>query len=314
MSPFALLLVACSDFDLKAVEEDPTGRSSDTTATFDTATETAPTTPPDTCMGLGEAWDRGFLHIQTDGSAGSLLVESSATEDVCVDAWYIALSEESQDAAFGDPAYNTSAPYPEGTQTVPAADLLAFGYAAPSATAWWCVEETQYTQPWKEYSFTGAYVPDAVLGFMLAGNQDAIWGYQDQNPLLIVGRGRNHLEATDGESVTVSFNARNLGSRPGSGTLWETVPAGFTATDFSSVPDAERANSDGSTSYGFDISVDARRQGTNTSYSESAFTYTLTMPERCPYRTVAPEVMAEWSDRDGVAQVSMGNPLVVYCD
>ena len=56
---------------------------------------------PTGCVGLPEAYDRGWVAFSYGGAG--LTIESIADESVCIEGWYLLVSEESQDSGFGDP-------------------------------------------------------------------------------------------------------------------------------------------------------------------------------------------------------------------
>lgn len=271
------------------------------------------------CMGLGEAWDRGVIDITTDSTGGVIVLDSGSPDtDLCIDQWYIVRSEGSQDAGVGDPNYDVGAPYPLGTLLVAPGDDLDYRYSDDNDAAWWCVEQTQYTQPYQSYTFTGARVPDPLLDRMLEGDQDAVWDWQNDNPVMVVGRDISFVEIPrGGGSASMSVRVVNMGSRDGSAEVWETVPPGMSAVDFSRDPVDSVVNGDGSTSYRFDIALGARTitgSYEDTIYEETEITYTLEVAGGvCGGRITGMPVTASWRDSQGEAQISTGNPLIVRC-
>lgn len=273
--------------------------------------------PPE-CIGLGEAWDRGLLTVMLGGFGGELILHNlGGDDDICIDRWYMYLSDGSQDAAAGDPNYDPNTEYPDGTLNLLTNSAVGFDYANPSNPAWWCVEHTQYTAGAESYEFTGAHVPDPLLAAMLAGDQDAVWAYQENNPVVLVGRETNYVElAGAGASAEVTLWTSNIGEVAISPQVYETIPAGFSASGFAPAPISTVVHGDGSTTLGFATTLAGRvasETGADTEYARGVVTYTLTMDEPCIGRVPAPEAQATWVDSSGDTYTSTANPLVIRC-
>lgn len=269
------------------------------------------------CIGLGESWDRGFLDAHTDASGGTLVLQSLAPEDdVCIDNWYVWISEGSQDLGAGDMAGDFGGTYPQGSLSLPAGDDLQFAYGDAHGPVWWCMELTQYTQPNADYIFTGARVPDALLDRMLGQDQDAVWAWMDDHPVAIAGRSTNYLQVPQGGgSGTVGLWIFNMGGAAARAEVRESVAAGYGASDFSVEPDRVESGDDGATVYVWDVSLAAREltgSYEHTLYDEQRITYTLTAPS-CRGRVAMPPMTTTWQDSDGVEQTDDANPLVVHC-
>ncbi len=264
------------------------------------------------CYGLGEAWDRGLLEVRTS-FGGIRLYNLDDEESLCVDQWYLVLSETSQDAAFGDPNYDLSGEYPLGSVTILEEGDHSFVYADTEDDAWWCVEHEQYAVNNRDYVFTGAHVPPPMLDLMLDGDQEGSWELQEDELVIAVGRTGNLVELGLGESGETGVWVFNLGDQAGTTTVTETVPAGFAASEFSLEPDATVTDETGQTLYSWTLSLERRSMSTgNAVYDEELITYTLTRNIDCAPRIFAPEATADWSDSDGY-QVSSANPLVIRC-
>ncbi len=270
------------------------------------------------CIGLGEAWDRGLLEVRSDNTGMNVLFENlSADEDICIDRWYVLLADNSQDLGAGDMEFDVGGDYPSGTLTIAPGDSLRFKAAAPTDSAWWCLELDQYMQPNMPYQFTGARVFDPVLGNMTGQNQQAIWDYQDAHPLLIAGRVTNYVEVpTSGGTAAIELRPFNMGSADGTGELRETLPAGWSADDVDPSPSRVIENSDGSTTLLFDLDLVGRVHGGSnysaTWYDEVTITYTLSAPA-CVGRQYLPVMETRWTDADGEDRTDNANPLVVNC-
>lgn len=271
--------------------------------------------PP--CVGLGEAWDRGLLDAYTLSDGLTFYVEDlSAQEDVCIDRWYVWLAEGSQDLGAGDMTGDFGGPYPEGRLGIGASAGLSFDAGGSTGASWWCMEQTQYTQPRQEYTFTGARVPEPLLSHMLDRDQDAVWDWMERNPVPLAARWTNYIQVpTGGGSAAVSLRVLNMGGRDVVTEVRETVPAGWAASDFSKPPSRTESDQDGATVYVFDVALDARQETglfEHTIYDEVAIDYTLTTPA-CSGRQTLPEMETRWTDTDGVARSGTANPLIVDC-
>lgn len=281
--------------------------------------------PP--CLGLGEAWDKGFLDIFSATGSSITLSNISDDDNICVDRWYIYLGVQTQDAGAGDPYFDPGAEYPMGTITLAPGEVVRFDYTEPSDPAWWCVEQTQVTNTSYDFIYIGAAVPEPMLDLMLGGasnpveaeaDQNAIWAWETDNPVIVVGRNTHYADlSAETPSVPVEIVTLNMGSQTGSAEIHETIPAGFTATDFSLPPLRTTANSDGSTTHTFALNYAARiltDLDVHTIYDEHTLGYTLSADmSRCQGRHQIPMPTATWYDRSGTLQTTEGSPLVVRC-
>lgn len=269
------------------------------------------------CIGLGEAWDRGLLDAYTLSDGMSFHVEDlSADEDLCVDRWYVWLAESSQDLGAGDMTGDFGGAYPDGRLVVAASSGVTFDAGGSSGPAWWCMEETQYTQPGQDYTFTGARVPEPLLSSMLDRDQDAVWAWMDGNPVPLAARWTNYVEVpTGGGTAEVSLRVLNMGGLDAAAEVRETVPAGYAASGFSVAPTRTEAGDDGATVYVFAVALDARETTglyQDTLYDEETITYTLATPA-CAGRQTLPEMETRWTDAEGVERTDTANPLIVDC-
>ncbi len=271
--------------------------------------------PP--CLGLGEAWDRGLLAAHTlDG--GTLEVENrSPDEEVCIDQWYVWLSEESQDMGVGDMDADFGDIYPTGSLGIAPLDALQFVSASASGASWWCLEATQYTQARKDYEFIGARVPEPLLTSMLGRDQEAVWEWEAENPVILAARRTHYVEMPEGGATApVTLRVLNMGGRGATAEVRETVPAGYTATGFSRAPARTEEGADGATVYVFEVSLVARIETgmyAHTIYDELDITYTLGVPA-CRGRQYLPPMETRWEDSGGDARVGTANPLVINCE
>lgn len=271
-----------------------------------------------TCIGLGEAWDRDLLDAYTLASGVTLRVDNlSADDEVCIDNWYIWLSDESQDMGAGDMNADFGDVYPAGSLGIATEGAITFVSAATEGEAWWCIEQTQYTQPNAPYEFTGARVPEPLLTYMFAEDQDAIWAWENDNPVMIAARRTNFVAMPGGGGTApVTLRILNMGSQDGTAEVRETLLAGYSASDFSLEPVRTEAGDDGATVYVFEVSLGARTLTDlyeQTIYEEQDITYTMSVPA-CRGRQYHTPMETHWDDSDRTERVATANPLVVDCE
>jgi len=270
------------------------------------------------CIGLGEAWDRGLLEAYTEFDGVTLHVTNlSDTEEVCIDNWYVWISTESQDLGAGDMDADFGDVYPTGSLTLAPGDYILFDAGAEAGSSWWCMEQYQYTQPNKDYDFLGARVPEPELTNMLAANQDDVWAFQNDHPLMIAARETNFLTVGEGGgSGDVTIRALNMGSEAGDVEIYEEIPAGYTAEGFSIAPSRTEEGADGATVYVFDARLAGREihgEYEQVGYDEVSITYSLRIPP-CRGRQYLPPMETHWEDSDDTARTGTANPLVINCE
>ncbi len=212
------------------------------------------------CIGLGEASDRGLLDGHTDVDGGTFRLESLATDDeICIDHWYVWSSTESQGVGAGDMDADFGDIYPYGSLSLLPGDSLQFDGGGRTGEAWYCLEQDQYTRPSRDYVFLGARVPEPLLTYMLAEDQEASWAWQDEHPVMIAARGTNFISMPEvGGSAPVTIRALNMGNRSGHVELHKEIPAGYTAAGFSVEPIRTETGADRSTIYVFDTQLYGR--------------------------------------------------------
>ena len=272
------------------------------------------------CLGLHEAVTRGWARITGDPH-GIEVAHQGEDTDICIDRWYLYISKDTQDAGAGDPAYLPEDVYgEEGSIELARGESVTFLYGAAAEPAWWCVEETQITDQATSYDFTGAQVPALLLDLMLGGGADpngAVWAALRENPVLMVGRERGWAALTAGGTTRVTVEVSNLGRVQGAGRVWETIPAGMSASDFDPMPEEELLEDDGTVRYAWDVELEAAIDTEieePTIYDIRELSYTLEVSEEaCLPRTRTPEPEVTWVDAAGQAQVAWGSPLMIEC-
>ncbi len=264
------------------------------------------------CVGLGEAIDRGLVRATTDADFQLALINDDATTAVCVDDWYVYLSPESQDYAAGDQDY-AALPYPLGTTRINPWGSVTYANYGPRE-GFFCVERPQWSKPEVPYSFTGGRVPAPLREWMIGGGaeeQEAIWTYQDQNPVIVAGRHTNWASVgAEGGVVPVVVRALNLGDRSGEVELREAVPAGWGVHDVDPPATRIEARDDGGQVIVWEAQVPQRSFAG--AAEDVSFGYSLDVPP-CSGTQVLPELEARWVDAAGRAVVSTANPLVIAC-
>lgn len=270
------------------------------------------------CLGLLEADTRGVVDMY--GSIEGIWIEHVGEDhEVCIDRWYVFISDDTQDAGAGDPAYVESHVYgEEGSILLAQGETVFFDYANSSSPAWWCVEESQGTDTANSFDFRGAQVPPMLLTGMLdQHSNDQVWNDIRSNPVMIVGRTRGWASMVSGGSTMMEIELINMGRMDGVAYLTETIPAGMVASDFSPQPDGEEAMDDGTTVYSWELSMDAAidtDSTTQTVYDKQILSYTLEVyEEACLPRTRTPESAVSWTDAGGNAQQSWGSPFIIEC-
>ncbi len=272
--------------------------------------------PP--CLGLHEAHTRGLVDMY--GNVSGIYVEHlGEDQDVCIDRWYVYISEDTQDAGAGDPAFLESDVYgEEGSIELSDGSSVFFEPASATQPAWWCVEETQTTDTAHSFDFTGAQVPPMLLDRMLDDrNQDLVWSDISDNPVMIVGRTRGWASMVAGGSTAMEVEVINIGRIAGVAHVSETVPAGMEAYNFGVEPHDEAVGEDGSITYSWEISLEAAQDTGITSqtvYDSQILGYTLEVgDEACTARARTPEPVVSWIDASDNAQSAAGSPFIIEC-
>lgn len=269
---------------------------------------------PPPCLGLAEAWNIGSLYARVDSMGVMILENQDPDLDICIDRWTVWFSTDTQDMALGDQGFDPGGDYPTGSLVLGPGDTHEFRYGVASGNAWYCIEQTQLTRPTDNWMFFGARAPSPILARATAHSQDAVWAYEASQPVPVVGRDTNAVVPGD----TVVLRSTNIGRRTADFELTETLPAGWTATDWSTPPDREWVNSDSSTTWAWDISLAAAidtGEDLHTMYDWSVISYTLELEGAdCKGRVYLEEPEAWWTDLSGDAQTSLGSPLLVTCD
>jgi hypothetical protein len=278
--------------------------------------------PP--CLGLSEAWGRGMLDLYSQYGSSITIENISEDYNICVDRWYVYMGIETQDAIGGDPLYDPGAEYPLGTITIPPGEVVQLQYAEPSDPAWWCVEQTQVTNTTYNFMFIGARAPTPLLDLALGtNNQDLIWAYQNANPAVAIGRSTHYAELirnSPSERVAnVEIQVINIGQADVDTLVYETIPAGFSATSFSQSAVSITEESDGAITYAFEVDLDARvptkSRDQHTLYDRVDISYVLTLDaiDDCLGRVDTLPPRAVWTDIYGDTYTSSGSPMVLDC-
>lgn len=253
---------------------------------------------------LGEAWDDGVLDVSMSGS-DVVITNTSAHSDVLLDASYLFTAEDSQDAAVGSFTEDGATP-----RSVMAGQSVRFSYHGRT-DAWWCVEEEQYSKLGASYTFSGAQVPEPVATYIRDRDQSAIWAWQEQEALIVIGRETNVATLSGGASAEVVLTVKDYGDRPGSVEVRETIPVGLSATDFS-VPVRTEAGADGATVYIADVDVDGRTVGRSDGASTyDTVTISYTLAGASPSSRQLEAATGRWTSSDGTTYTSRSGVLAI---
>jgi hypothetical protein len=272
------------------------------------------------CLGLHEAVTRGWADLRSTYH-GIQVTHQGEDLDICIDRWYVYVSEQTQDAGAGDPAYIESDVYGEdGSVVLAQGESITFTYASAGSPSWWCVEQTQVTDTAEIFHFTGAQVPPMLLDTMLSGGFDPqtdVWADIQDNPVFIVGRERGWTTTVAGGTTFIEIEVTNMGRVEGSGVVYETIPAGMTASDWSAEPIEVTEDDEGAVTYGFEVVLDAAKdteQDVQTVYDTQTISYLLELDdEACTARSRVPEPIAQWTDASGFTRQALGSPFIVEC-
>jgi len=272
------------------------------------------------CLGLHEAVTRGYVDIRSNAE-GIIVEHEGEDEEICIDRWYVYISEGTQDAGAGDPSYVADDVYgEEGSIELTRGDQVLFTWGTSQAPAWWCVEQTQLTDTSTSFHFTGAQVPSMLLDTMLGTDFDPnslVWADMRDHPIMIVGRERGWASLPAGGSTLVEVEVVNMGRVAGVAAVSETIPAGMAASNFDLEPFGEDWSEDGSVTYSWEVELAAAEDtadDTHTIYDSQTISYVLQVnDEACLPRTSTPEPWVSWEDSDGTVQEAAGSPLIIEC-
>src|SRR6185436_8777053 len=254
------------------------------------------------CLTWYQANALGYLEVATSSDNTSVqLTNLGLDQDICVDraiytsdttqAFYVDQALVDDDVRIA-PGETVNVYYASYTTANGSHETYLDEYA------WWCVELGQATSKSKFYDYYGEFPPSGLLEFSDFDNdvdadskedhvdwaggygiqsQYSIWDYQSDSTVLTAGK----LAAIgDDGKVHVTTLSRNLGAYDGSGTMTDTVPAGWSVSDMSVTPDTTTTNSDGTVTYTWAVSVDGTTSpltsGGTVVVDQWAVTYSLT--------------------------------------
>ena len=258
---------------------------------------------PEGCVGLSEAFARGWIIVDTPSSnSATVVLHNIGSAEVCLDENLM---------MFSDPTQTMSTPikkYGSNNLVIPADGMLTLRYGPwtyPNGhyqpylgkAPWWCFEAGQYATANTVFSYWGEATPP-VLAYFLNNNTNTdndnkedhvdwagsfgtqtiynIWNYQANHVVLTAGK---TAEATGPGEITVMLVSHNIGAIPGSGMLTDTLPAGWWIDDFSVDPDYWIENVDGTVTMIWDISLpgyqDVPGMGGTTVFPYEEISYTL---------------------------------------
>jgi hypothetical protein len=272
------------------------------------------------CLGLAEAFTMGLAQAQTDFSGNLIVENTSDVYAICIDAWYVYLSDETQDCGAGDPGFDPTSTYGvDGSVVLTPGETTDFGYGRTEYDAWWCMEQTQVTSPTTAFHFNGARVPTPLLNDMVKQNDnEAVWQFMNVNPVITVGRTQGQVSMANGDFAGIQIEVTNMGRVAGSATVFESIPPGFLASSFTQAPSGEGFADDGSVIWSFDVSLEAAvdtPEHEPTIYDTKTIGYQLErLDPTCLGRVFSDAPTADWTSSAGDGFTSSGSPLVIWCD
>lgn len=288
---------------------------------------------PVPCMGLKEAVDRLHARIEAGPDGTVEITNVGSKYSICLDEWSVVFSDYSQDAILGQDPGITLGP----------GESHVFDYAqdvydqdGTATEAWWCVEQFQVIDSGVPYSYNGSLAPDILFGYVqdrtdtnVNGVEDHadvnfegriqtqlnIWNTERVQSILLVGRKRTvaRLEDVD-DTATLTVEARNLGQRPLSGSVFETVPRGFIVLD-TSPPGVVTVLETGDTTIRWDVDLEGAEpvEGDQAIYDEAWLSYTIGVDkdDRREGRIEGTGVYGSWVDTWDRDQGSWSEPLIL---
>ncbi|MFH1465208.1 MAG: putative metal-binding motif-containing protein [Pseudomonadota bacterium] len=287
---------------------------------------------PSDCLTIWQAHALGYLTITSASYSGVRVgIANGGSFDVCVDDQALYTADLSQsfflDDDITDGGYEIaagSALYTYyGSWTTPNGYYYPY-YGYP---AWWCVEYGQYAAAGATYDYYGEQIPDALAYYISTatdtdgdGRTDKndwagtygvqanynIWAYQNSYAILTAGK----TAQASGCDVEVNLISRNLGYYGATGTLTDTVPAGWTASDYSTWPSSIVANADGTTTLTWTVSVSGTYGGIILDADQISYTLEYDAGSDVPYLEL-PEAYVTFNDGTGT-ETNYSLPAAAY--
>ncbi len=286
-----------------------------------------PEVVPDDCLTSWQAHALGVLDITSGGSRGVVIELSNTGDyDICIEEQVFYTAALSQ-SFFLDDEYSIESG--DALSTYYLSWTTSNGYYSPylGLPAWWCVEYTQYASAGASYDYYGEQTPEVISfyamsdtdvdgdgvsdrddwagGFGVQANYN-IWSYQSRYGVLTAGK----LATSVAAEVQVSLYSRNIGYDTASGTLSDTIPEGWTASGFSTEPDSETDNDDGTFTLSWDVTVSGTSGGVTVYAEEITYTLNRDVVADVPYLELD-EAWIEYDGGDG-PQISHSMPAAVY--
>jgi hypothetical protein len=286
----------------------------------------------DACINIAEAFARGWIETYEASSNGAIIaVKNNGSKNVCIDESIVEVSDATQSLSLQPFTHTGYSPPTAGSQIIiPAYGVVYFyysswtfanGYYQPyfSQNAWWCLEWGQLAKNPATFYFDGETLPDALEYFAYQstntnGNckedhvewygsygtkaQYNMWNWQSSYPVITAGK---TAAAGSPGKIVVVLTARNLGAVTGSGVLSDTVPAGYTASNFSVAPSQIITNCDGSKTLKWNVTVQGYYDPSGTYYTTTFYTVGISYDLTPPNTTNG-------------ARIFLPRAQIVYCD
>lgn len=289
---------------------------------------------PVPCIGLAEAVDRDAVTITMNDAGDFDIYNTSDDLRICMDEWVAVFSPFSQDAILGQEPRVQIGP---GESTFIDYGLDVFG--TEETEAWWCIERFQYTAAGAEYTYNGSLAPTVLMDDVVQRTdkndslvedhaeivegayiqtQMNLWDSEIDHSIVLVGRQRSLVRLRKPESTaTVIVEATNLGQKPTTTSVTETVPPSFRVVDVNPAG-LVRTLGDGSTSITWSVSLDAAQpiDGGHAIYDTEELTYVVGRDtDECIGRCPGYGASAQWSSNLGPTWSSFSEPLIIeVCD
>ena len=302
------------------------------------------------CVGISEGFARDWVEVTNSGTQGEIVtVRNYGDKDICMDATIFQVSDATQSHALQPFSHTGGSPPTPGSQLkVPAKGQLDYYYASWTFAngyyqpylgkpPWWCLEWGQLGRSGAIFLFDGETLPQTLQYYAYQptdenrnGREDHVewfgdygtkaqynqWEFQAAHPVLTAGK----VASAGGPSrIAVVLTVRNLGAQQGSGVLVDTVPAGFSATNFSLTPTSTTINPDGTTTLKWDVTVKGYDDPPGT-YSTTIFytfglLYDLVVPITTDgARVFLPEAKVLFNDSIAARESVSTKPVAIHVD
>ncbi len=199
------------------------------------------------CVQVWQAEARGWLSVSSGDGGATVTITNNGPEEVCLEDQALYTSTGTQPFTQGENATVSAG----GSVTLAYGSwTTANGVYSPylGSNPWWCISDATYYAGGASFDYYGERVPDAIAA-ILNGTNDSdgdgaedhvdwhgtgssvqsqydVWAYQAASGSLTVGK----AAVANGTGVDVTLTSRNVGDLDATGTITDTVPAGWSVT------------------------------------------------------------------------------------